>query len=159
MGTRDSSRSGVRPDAAASSRPTEAEKGKHVTPATSDVEDGALAAAAEKPAVLFTINAVDGRGEEAIPEDDPRIRDLPPTVRRVVSLTDDPTLATFTFRYFVLSLLFVMPGAFLSMMSVSSVLCSIPPLSHEGLSFSSCPSSWPKNAPERAPRTFAVGNC
>lgn len=132
MGARDSSHSGVSPKAAEPGQPTETEKEQHltpvtpdaedstsVTPATSDVGDGALAAP-EKPAVLFTINAHDGLGEEAIPEDDPRIRDLPPTVRRVVSLTDDPTLATFTFRYFVLSLLFVMPGAFLSMMSVSS---------------------------------------
>ncbi|KAI0201967.1 OPT oligopeptide transporter protein-domain-containing protein [Astrocystis sublimbata] len=48
------------------------------------------------------------------PEDDPEISELPPEVRRVVSLHDDTTLPTLTFRYFVLSLLFVIPGAFLS---------------------------------------------
>lgn len=50
-------------------------------------------------------------------DDDPTIRDLPPTVRRVVSLEDDPTLPTITFRFFVLSILFVIPGAFLSQLS------------------------------------------
>lgn len=71
----------------------------------------------EKPPFLFTVNKDSSEGEEAIPEDDPRVAALPPYVRRVVSLTDDPTLMVFTFRYFVLSLLFVIPGAFLSMMS------------------------------------------
>lgn len=70
----------------------------------------------EKPPVLFTVKNANGE-EEAIPEDDPRIRDIPAYVRRVVSLTDDPTQPIFTFRYFVLALLFVIPGAFLSMMS------------------------------------------
>ncbi|KAI0998918.1 hypothetical protein K3495_g9278 [Podosphaera aphanis] len=50
-------------------------------------------------------------------DDDPQIRDLPPSVRRVVSLEDDPTLPTLTFRYFILTLLFVLPGAFLSQLS------------------------------------------
>ncbi|CAD6506363.1 BgTH12-07289 [Blumeria graminis f. sp. triticale] len=51
------------------------------------------------------------------PDDHPAIKDLPLAVRRVVSLEDDPTLPTLTFRYFVLTLLFVIPGAFLSQMS------------------------------------------
>ncbi|KAF2150858.1 OPT superfamily oligopeptide transporter [Myriangium duriaei CBS 260.36] len=50
-------------------------------------------------------------------EDDPAIRDIPPAVRKIVSYEDDPTLPTITFRYFVLTILFVAPGAFLSQMS------------------------------------------
>ncbi|POS86206.1 OPT superfamily oligopeptide transporter [Erysiphe pulchra] len=50
-------------------------------------------------------------------DDHPAIKDLPLSVRRVVSLEDDPTLPTLTFRYFVLTLFFVIPGAFLSQMS------------------------------------------
>ncbi|PYI14313.1 OPT superfamily oligopeptide transporter [Aspergillus japonicus CBS 114.51] len=54
---------------------------------------------------------------EAEVEDDPEITALPLEVRQLVSLTDDPTLPTITFRYFVLCIIFVCPGAFLSMMS------------------------------------------
>ena len=50
-------------------------------------------------------------------EDDPEISQIPPEVRRVVSLHDDPTLPTLTFRYFVLAVVFVVPGAFLSQMN------------------------------------------
>lgn len=50
-------------------------------------------------------------------DDDPTVRDLPWSVRRVVSLEDDPTLPTLTFRYFILTVIFVVPGAFLSQMS------------------------------------------
>ena len=70
----------------------------------------------EKPPFLFTITDKDGE-TEAIPDDDPRVKDIPPYVRRIVSLTDDPTLPTITFRYFLLTILFVVPGAFLSQMS------------------------------------------
>lgn len=49
--------------------------------------------------------------------DDPAIKDIPPAVRRIVSLTDNPEELTITFRYFVLTILFVAPGAFLSQMS------------------------------------------
>ena len=60
---------------------------------------------------------VDSEGtEQVISDDDPRVKDLPPYVRRVVSLHDDPTLPTVTFRYFLLTILFVTPGAFMSMM-------------------------------------------
>lgn len=50
-------------------------------------------------------------------DDDPAVKDIPWTVRRIVSLHDEPTLPTLTFRYFVLTPLFVIPGAFLSQMS------------------------------------------
>ncbi|GFF53977.1 hypothetical protein IFM58399_09709 [Aspergillus lentulus] len=50
-------------------------------------------------------------------EQDPEVAALPLEVRQLVSLTDDPTLPTITFRYFLLSVLFVVPGAFLSQMS------------------------------------------
>ncbi|RKF79772.1 Oligopeptide transporter 8 [Golovinomyces cichoracearum] len=50
-------------------------------------------------------------------DDHPAIKDLPLSVRRVVSLEDDPTLPTLTFRYFLLTCFFVIPGAFLSQMS------------------------------------------
>ncbi|KAI0406507.1 OPT oligopeptide transporter protein-domain-containing protein [Xylaria palmicola] len=47
-------------------------------------------------------------------DDDPEITEIPPEVRRVVSLHDDTTLPTLTFRYFILAIFFVIPGAFLS---------------------------------------------
>lgn len=43
--------------------------------------------------------------------------ELPWAVRRVVSLHDDPTLPTITFRYFILVILFVTPGAFLAQLN------------------------------------------
>ena len=70
----------------------------------------------EKPPFVFTTKDASGN-EEAIPEDDPRVADIPHYVRRIVSFEDDPTLPTLTFRYFVLTIFFVVPGAFLSMMS------------------------------------------
>lgn len=54
---------------------------------------------------------------EEIAHDDPEIAQLPLIVRQLVSLEDDTTLPTITFRYFVLSIFFVVPGAFLSQMS------------------------------------------
>ncbi|KAK0119489.1 hypothetical protein ONS95_010936 [Cadophora gregata] len=50
-------------------------------------------------------------------DDDPTVRDIPINVRRIVSLEDDPNLPTLTFRYFVLCIIFIIPGAFLSQMS------------------------------------------
>ncbi|KAK1141690.1 OPT super [Aspergillus melleus] len=50
-------------------------------------------------------------------EEDPEIAALPREVRQLVNLTDDPTLPTITFRYFILAVVFVVPGAFLSQMS------------------------------------------
>ncbi|KAI8254129.1 hypothetical protein COL154_002857 [Colletotrichum chrysophilum] len=69
----------------------------------------------EKPPFVFTTQA--NGSEVAFDEDDPRLQDIPPYVRRIVSLSDDPELPTLTFRYFVLTIIFVIPGAFLSMMS------------------------------------------
>jgi hypothetical protein len=57
-------------------------------------------------------------GEENVADDDPVLRDLPWHVRRVVSLHDDTTLPTITFRYFVLTFLFIAPGAFLAQLNV-----------------------------------------
>ncbi|KAJ5726535.1 Oligopeptide transporter OPT superfamily [Penicillium malachiteum] len=48
---------------------------------------------------------------------DPEIAALPLQVRQLINLRDDPTLPTITFRYFVLTVIFVIPGAFLSQMS------------------------------------------
>ncbi|RFU28729.1 hypothetical protein B7463_g7615, partial [Scytalidium lignicola] len=55
--------------------------------------------------------------DEHFGDDDPVLRDIPWHVRRIVSLHDDPTEPTLTFRYFILTLIFVAPGAFLSQMS------------------------------------------
>lgn len=69
----------------------------------------------EKPPFVFTTEK--NGSEEAFDENDPRLKNIPPYVRRIVSLSDDPELPTLTFRYFVLTIIFVIPGAFLSMMS------------------------------------------
>lgn len=79
-------------------------------------EELASTSSSEKQDDLYTVQNVNGE-EELVTADDPRIRDLPAYVRRVVSLKDDPTEPTITFRYFVLTILFVAPGAFLSQMS------------------------------------------
>lgn len=50
-------------------------------------------------------------------DDDPELKDLPKIVRDTVSLEDDPTALCLTFRYWFLSIFFVVPGAFLSQMS------------------------------------------
>lgn len=49
--------------------------------------------------------------EQPLIDDD--LKDLSPTVRETVPLTDDPTVPVITFRYFVLSTLFIVPGAFI----------------------------------------------
>ncbi|KAG9669149.1 OPT superfamily oligopeptide transporter, partial [Aureobasidium melanogenum] len=54
---------------------------------------------------------------EDFADDDEAVRDIPMAVRRIVSMTDNPEELTLTFRYFVLSILFIVPGAFLSQMS------------------------------------------
>lgn len=61
--------------------------------------------------------ATETRAIELESEQNPEIAALPIQVRQTVNLEDDPTLPTITFRYFVLSILFVAPGAFLSQMS------------------------------------------
>src|SRR3954469_22772867 len=47
-------------------------------------------------------------------QENPEIAALPLSVRQLINLEDDPSLPTITFRYFVLSVVFVIPGAFLS---------------------------------------------
>lgn len=66
--------------------------------------------------VLYNIVNLNGE-EEAVTEDDPRVKDIPGYVRRIVSFKDDTTEPTLTFRYFLLTILFVAPGAFLSQMA------------------------------------------
>jgi hypothetical protein len=88
-------------------RPTRLRTEDEKTPETQDQE---------KPPFLYTTEK-DGETEDSFDDNDPRVKDIPPYVRRVVSYTDDPTLPTLTFRYFLLSVVFVVPGAFLSMMS------------------------------------------
>jgi hypothetical protein len=68
-----------------------------------------------KPGVYFITNKDDE--EEAIGDDDPRLDGLSKYVRKIVDFQDDPNLPTTTFRYFLLSILFIIPGAFLSQMS------------------------------------------
>jgi hypothetical protein len=70
----------------------------------------------EKPPYLYTTEE-GGENEDGFDDNDPRVKDIPAYVRRIVSYTDDPTLPTLTFRYFLLTIVFVVPGAFLSMMS------------------------------------------
>jgi hypothetical protein len=70
----------------------------------------------EKPPFLFTTTDSDG-GVHGFEDDDPLVKDIPAYVRRVVSFEDNPKLPTITFRYFLLTLIFVAPGAFLSQLS------------------------------------------
>ncbi|KAG9231484.1 OPT oligopeptide transporter protein-domain-containing protein [Amylocarpus encephaloides] len=67
------------------------------------------------PGLLVEEKQVDD--EEVVPDDDPLLRDIPWQVRRVVSLQDDPNLPVFTFRYFFLTFLFIIPGAFLTQLN------------------------------------------
>ncbi|KAF2489538.1 putative OPT oligopeptide transporter [Lophium mytilinum] len=55
---------------------------------------------------------------EAEEDLEPDVLELPLTVRRIVNLEDDPTLPTLTFRYFVLTVLFISPGAVLYQMGI-----------------------------------------
>ncbi|CAH2355239.1 oligopeptide transporter 1 [[Candida] railenensis] len=54
------------------------------------------------------------KDDEDIPED---LLDIPKIVRETVPLEDDPTISVVTFRYFLLSIIFVIPGAFLDTMN------------------------------------------
>ncbi|PHH62444.1 hypothetical protein CDD81_7163 [Ophiocordyceps australis] len=75
------------------------------------------ASVSEGDSALYTVgNPCTGQAE-AVAATDPRIAPLPGYVRRVVSLVDDVSEPTLTFRYFVLTVLFVAPGAFLSQMA------------------------------------------
>ncbi|KAF3049233.1 hypothetical protein E8E11_007645 [Didymella keratinophila] len=70
---------------------------------------------AQRPSGLDAVDDTAVVEEEA--QDDPQVAQLPLIVRQTVSLEDDPTLPTITFRYFILCILFIVPGAFLSQMS------------------------------------------
>lgn len=48
---------------------------------------------------------------------EPDIAELPKEVRDTVPMEDDPTIPVFTFRYVILSIIFVCPGAFISTMN------------------------------------------
>lgn len=52
--------------------------------------------------------------DEELPED---LKDLPDIVRSIVPLEDDSSIPVFTFRYFVLSIIFIVPGAFIDTMN------------------------------------------
>ena len=56
---------------------------------------------------------VENRAEDEVEED---LKDIPIAVRNTVSFEDDPNLPTITFRYFVLTFLFIAPGAFVYQM-------------------------------------------
>lgn len=69
----------------------------------------------EKAEPIFAsdeFNVDDNAGE------DEAANELPWQVRRIVSLHDDTTLPTITFRYFLLILIFVPPGAFLQQLNM-----------------------------------------
>lgn len=65
---------------------------------------------------------LDEEAEEEVEED---LRDIPIQVRNTVSLEDDPTLPTITFRYFVLTFIFIAPGAFISQMGQYRTTASV----------------------------------
>ncbi|KAK6205585.1 OPT oligopeptide transporter protein-domain-containing protein [Scheffersomyces amazonensis] len=52
------------------------------------------------------------------PDDlEPDVLQLPKVIREIVPLHDDPTIPVLTFRYFLLSTLFIIPGAFIDTMN------------------------------------------
>lgn len=101
----------VEMNAAASEKVLDDTKGASVdvTPSPAD----SLAASLTEDEALGETEAI-----ELESHDNPEIAALPHQVRQLVSLSDDPKLLTITFRYFILSILFVAPGAFLSQMSM-----------------------------------------
>lgn len=95
-----------------------------LSPATSHLGSGS--ATDDKGVTVDSVEAQSPFGLDAVDnteyvekeaQDDPEVSQLPLIVRQTVSLEDDPTLPTITFRYFVLCILFIVPGAFLSQMS------------------------------------------
>lgn len=67
----------------------------------------------------------EGEEEADLPED---VRQLPKIVRSIVSLEDDPTALTITFRYFLLCFIFVPPGAILFQMGVYRTTSAVYPV-------------------------------
>lgn len=80
-------------------------------------ESQSLTGASEKGGNNTTTATTPETDASEFADDDPAVRDIPFTVRRIVSLHDDASLPTLTFRYFILTIFFVVPGAFLSQMS------------------------------------------
>ncbi|KAK2797675.1 hypothetical protein FQN50_009099 [Emmonsiellopsis sp. PD_5] len=71
----------------------------------------------ENPSLPASKSKDNGSTAEPVDEDiDEDLRDIPIQVRNTVSLEDDTTLRTITFRYFLLTLIFIPPGAFISQM-------------------------------------------
>jgi hypothetical protein len=71
----------------------------------------------EKALPIYTLEEIIAdTAEDDIDEE--AVKDLPWHVRRIVSLHDDPTLPTITFRYFLLVAMFIPPGAFLSQLNM-----------------------------------------
>jgi hypothetical protein len=64
-------------------------------------------------------------GLEDMPDD---VRELPRIVRNTVSLEDDPTAPTLTFRYFLLCFIFVPPGAVLFQMGIYRTTSAVYPV-------------------------------
>ncbi|KAK6461376.1 OPT oligopeptide transporter protein-domain-containing protein [Scheffersomyces coipomensis] len=48
---------------------------------------------------------------------DPDVLELPKVIREIVPLHDDPSIPVLTFRYFLLSTIFIIPGAFIDTMN------------------------------------------
>lgn len=72
------------------------------------------------PLLSTTSNDIDGNYasvNEGLDEIDKDILEIPLVIREVVSFEDDPTVPIFTFRYFLLSIIFVIPGAFIDTMN------------------------------------------
>jgi hypothetical protein len=83
---------------------------------SSELKDG-LKTAAVEVGEEKVIPGSPSSEDEGFADNDPTIRDIPFSVRRVVSLEDDPTLPTITFRYFVLTIPLVVIGAFCAQLS------------------------------------------
>ncbi|KAF2684331.1 putative oligopeptide transporter [Lentithecium fluviatile CBS 122367] len=62
---------------------------------------------------------------EDLPDD---VRELPKIVRNIVSLEDDPSAPTITFRYFLLCFIFVPPGAILFQMGIYRTTSAVYPV-------------------------------
>lgn len=74
----------------------------------------------KKDVCTYSLEANDSNSEEEAIDDEKLeddLKELPVEVRETVSFTDDPSAPTLTFRYFLMTLIFVPPGAFLDTMS------------------------------------------
>ncbi|EDK46126.1 conserved hypothetical protein [Lodderomyces elongisporus NRRL YB-4239] len=64
-----------------------------------------------------SIEQIDSEAGSFDGEIPPDIAELPQVVRDTVSFEDDPTTPILTFRYFILSIIFIVPGAFIDTMN------------------------------------------